>query len=307
MARALGIPARIAVGLTFVRGAFYYHAWPEVYLDEGGGRGYWLPVDPTLNQFPADATHLRLARGGLDRQAAILPLIGRMKMEVLDLELAPGSVPSSPGGVRPTWRRWQFRCRSAPSAAAGPARRAARLAPMIAVDDLVKRYGSLHRGRRRQPRRPAGRDPRLPRAERRRQDDDHPHDRRAAQADGGRILVNGHDLAAEPEAAKASLGFIPDRPFIYEKLTAGEFLRFHGGLYGMDGDGIDRARAEMLEMFELVALGARARRELLARHEAAAGHERRVPAPAARGARRRADGRPRSRAARGSSRPCSAG
>ena len=51
----------------------------------------WLPVDPTLNQFPADATHLRLVRGGLDRQAAILPLIGRLKMTVLDLELAPGT------------------------------------------------------------------------------------------------------------------------------------------------------------------------------------------------------------------------
>ena len=77
MARAAGIPARIAVGLVSVRSAFYYHAWPEVYLDEGKGRGLWLPVDPTLNQFPADATHLRLARGGLDKQAAILPLIGR--------------------------------------------------------------------------------------------------------------------------------------------------------------------------------------------------------------------------------------
>ena len=43
------------------------------------GRGLWLPVDPTLNQFPADATHLRLARGGLDKQAAILPLIGRLR------------------------------------------------------------------------------------------------------------------------------------------------------------------------------------------------------------------------------------
>ena len=38
MARALGIPARIAVGLVFVRGAFYYHAWPEVYIDEGRPR-----------------------------------------------------------------------------------------------------------------------------------------------------------------------------------------------------------------------------------------------------------------------------
>ena len=91
MARAVGIPARIAVGLVFVRGAFYYHAWPEVYIEERSGRGLWLPVDPTLNQFPADATHLRLARGGLDKQTAILPLIGRLKMTVLDVDVAPGT------------------------------------------------------------------------------------------------------------------------------------------------------------------------------------------------------------------------
>jgi transglutaminase-like putative cysteine protease len=93
MSRAVGIPARIAVGLAYVRGAFYYHAWAEVYLDEGGGRGLWLPVDPTFNQFPADSTHLRLARGGLDQQAAIIPLIGRLKMTVLDVEVLPGSTP----------------------------------------------------------------------------------------------------------------------------------------------------------------------------------------------------------------------
>jgi ABC-2 type transport system ATP-binding protein len=67
----------------------------------------------------------------------------------------------------------------------------------------------------------------------------------------GRVLVNGHDLALEPEAAKASLGFIPDRPFIYEKLTAGEFLRFHAGLYGLDGNGVGGRVREMLEIFEL--------------------------------------------------------
>ena len=67
----------------------------------------------------------------------------------------------------------------------------------------------------------------------------------------GRILVNGHDLATSPEAAKASLGFIPDRPFIYEKLTAGEFLRFHAGLYGMDGGRGKTRTQEMLELFEL--------------------------------------------------------
>ena len=67
----------------------------------------------------------------------------------------------------------------------------------------------------------------------------------------GRIVVNGHDLATAPEPAKASLGFIPDRPFIYEKLTAGEFLRFHGGLYGLDGNGVVGRVREMLALFEL--------------------------------------------------------
>jgi transglutaminase-like putative cysteine protease len=106
MARSIGIPSRIAVGLVFMHGAFYYHAWPEVYLTERGGkglsraqsreaesRGLWIPVDPTLNQFPADATHIRLARGGLEKQAAILPLIGRLKMTVVDVEFAPGTNP----------------------------------------------------------------------------------------------------------------------------------------------------------------------------------------------------------------------
>ena len=70
----------------------------------------------------------------------------------------------------------------------------------------------------------------------------------------GRIEVNGHDLATHAEAAKASLGFIPDRPFIYEKLTAGEFLRFHGGLFGLQdaiGNGLGERVREMLDLFEL--------------------------------------------------------
>jgi ABC-2 type transport system ATP-binding protein len=81
----------------------------------------------------------------------------------------------------------------------------------------------------------------------------------------GRITVNGHDLEREPEAAKTSLGFIPDRPFIYEKLTAAEFLRFHAGLYGIDvrrharnglspskgGNGTGARVREMLQLFEL--------------------------------------------------------
>ncbi len=93
LARSICIPARIDVGVAYVRGAFYYHAWPEVFIDEGNGRGLWLPVDPTFNQFPADATHVRLARGGLDKQAAILPLIGKAQMTITQLEVTPNSTP----------------------------------------------------------------------------------------------------------------------------------------------------------------------------------------------------------------------
>ena len=67
----------------------------------------------------------------------------------------------------------------------------------------------------------------------------------------GTIAINGHDLQREPEAAKASLGFVPDRPFIYEKLTAGEFLRFHAGLYGVEGNGTRERVRELLALFEL--------------------------------------------------------
>jgi hypothetical protein len=105
MARSLKIPARVAVGLVYLRGAFYYHAWPEVYLAEGRDRGMWLPVDPTLNEFPADGTHLRLARGGLDKQTSILPLVGRLKMTVLEVDLAPGSTPILVGQVATDPRR----------------------------------------------------------------------------------------------------------------------------------------------------------------------------------------------------------
>jgi len=71
------------------------------------------------------------------------------------------------------------------------------------------------------------------------------------QPTSGRILVNGADMATDPETAKASMGFIPDRPFIYEKLTAGEFLRFHAGLYGINGTSVDGRTREMLSLFEL--------------------------------------------------------
>lgn len=89
LARASGIPARVVVGLVDLLGAFYYHAWVEVFVAGPGGRGFWMGVDPTLDQIPVDATHVRLARGGLDRQAALVASMGRMQISLLDVESRP--------------------------------------------------------------------------------------------------------------------------------------------------------------------------------------------------------------------------
>ena len=75
LARAIGLPTRTAVGLVNVRGRFYYHAWPEVYYNG------WVAVDPTLGQYPADASHLRFLIGGLARQVELIRLIGRLQLE----------------------------------------------------------------------------------------------------------------------------------------------------------------------------------------------------------------------------------
>lgn len=98
LARATGIPARVAVGLVSLHGAFYYHAWAEVYVEEGSG-GLWLPVDPTLNEFPADATHIRLSRGGLEKQASILGFVGRARMTIEALDLDPAATPVLVGAM----------------------------------------------------------------------------------------------------------------------------------------------------------------------------------------------------------------
>ncbi|MBI1722322.1 MAG: transglutaminase domain-containing protein [Gemmatimonadetes bacterium] len=77
LARALGLPARTAAGVVYLRGHFYYHAWPEVWL------GQWVAVDPTFDQFPADAAHLRFVIGGLARQVELIRLIGRLQLTVV--------------------------------------------------------------------------------------------------------------------------------------------------------------------------------------------------------------------------------
>ncbi len=67
----------------------------------------------------------------------------------------------------------------------------------------------------------------------------------------GRILVGGDDLQRAPEDAKARIGYIPDRPYLYEKLSGGEFLRFVAGLWGRDGDAVEARADRLLELFQL--------------------------------------------------------
>ena len=62
----------------------------------------------------------------------------------------------------------------------------------------------------------------------------------------GHAKICGIDIGSQPEAAKRKIGFIPDRPYLYEKLTGMEFLKFTADLYGVGNNGfIDRASREL--------------------------------------------------------------
>lgn len=67
----------------------------------------------------------------------------------------------------------------------------------------------------------------------------------------GRIIIDGYDLQMEPLKAKEIIGFIPDRPFLYEKLTGREFLRFIAGLFGKEGKMVEDRIEKLLNFFEL--------------------------------------------------------
>lgn len=86
LARAVGLPARIAAGIVyteaiFADGAFYYHAWPEVFIEDR-----WVAIDPTFGQFPADATHVKLVEGDLDQQMNLMGVVGRLRLRWLEAE-----------------------------------------------------------------------------------------------------------------------------------------------------------------------------------------------------------------------------
>ncbi len=68
----------------------------------------------------------------------------------------------------------------------------------------------------------------------------------------GRIEIGGIDLGRQPLVAKRRLGYIPDRPFVYDKITGAEFLRFVAALYGAHDPSLERRIDELLDLFELV-------------------------------------------------------
>jgi len=67
----------------------------------------------------------------------------------------------------------------------------------------------------------------------------------------GRVLVKGHDVEKEPLPAKKVISYVPDLPYLYEKLTAEEFLRFIGNLYGANGKVLEEKIGHFLTMFDL--------------------------------------------------------
>jgi len=67
----------------------------------------------------------------------------------------------------------------------------------------------------------------------------------------GSITIAGHDLSEESQEAKALMGYIPDRPFIYEKLTGLEYLEFIADLYRMEKSTVLSRAERYLEFFDL--------------------------------------------------------
>ena len=67
----------------------------------------------------------------------------------------------------------------------------------------------------------------------------------------GQVTIGGYDLQREPEKAKAMLAYVPDFPFLYDKLTASEFMQFVGDIFCMDRARVSHSTGELFEKFHL--------------------------------------------------------
>ncbi len=73
LARAAGIPARVVAGAMYLDGAFYYHAWDELWL------GSWVSADAVFRQLPTDATHVKLLEGGPEQHMQLAAIVGELR------------------------------------------------------------------------------------------------------------------------------------------------------------------------------------------------------------------------------------
>ncbi len=78
LARSMGIPTQINLGLAYKDGAFRYHSWPSVYTG-----GTWHSLDPFFGQDRADATHISLIRGDFERLVELLRVAGLISIHVI--------------------------------------------------------------------------------------------------------------------------------------------------------------------------------------------------------------------------------
>ena len=90
LSRSVGIPARVAAGVTMRGDAFYYHAWNEVCI-----AGEWISLDTTVNQMPADLGHIRMVAGDIREMLRIGGLLGRLGIEVVEPAEAAGRAPDT--------------------------------------------------------------------------------------------------------------------------------------------------------------------------------------------------------------------
>lgn len=82
LARAVGLPARINIGIVYAEAygrpaAFYYHAWPSVYV------GQWVEMDPTFGANLVDAAYVRLISGELNDQLKLIGVLGRLSVDII--------------------------------------------------------------------------------------------------------------------------------------------------------------------------------------------------------------------------------
>jgi hypothetical protein len=67
----------------------------------------------------------------------------------------------------------------------------------------------------------------------------------------GEVLIDGIDITTNPTEAKNKIGYIPDHPYLYDKITGWEFLQFTGGLHGLEPAALSSSAEELLDYFSL--------------------------------------------------------